>query len=328
MKWNPGHYMQLFLNQSTPAWQQKRFGYYDEIASNANIEGVVLFVRWRELETALGSYAAGIGYLERELEKLKSLAAPKRLYVRMAPQYYGTSGAQCDSYFPDYILDLGGCAASSSGSIAAFWNPTITNRYIALLQALAAAFDSEPYFEGIWPIRETATGRNPERGFDWSAFDTQLRRIALAARTAFTRTNVVMSVNYLESQARTDRFVEYLYKIGVGVGGPDTAPTVGIWSYKTLQGHSGGVDYRGRIPIHWSVEASELGYDGVGPPGGYTATEIMDFADRTLRTSHLFWARNDTVGTPAQRWHTGILAVINSRPLTHTRCPAVYRACN
>lgn len=320
-KWHPGHYMLMFVSDSKKSRQSVRFGYYDQIASSTTIEGAAIYVRWNELETTRGNYTAGIAYLQAEINKLKSLTVPKRLYLRLFPSAWGTPG-DC-SVYPTYIVDMGGCAATNHGSYPAFWKPEIADRYIALLQALGAAFDEEPYLETVWPIQETATGGNPE-GFNLEAYDTQLRRIALAASQAFKKTSVVMSVNFLGTQARVDSFIAYLGSIDVGVGGPDSCPDCDTPSYSTVQGLSGGVDYRGKIPIQWSVEASEMGFDAVGRDGGYTAQQIYDWNNDVIRASHVLWVRNTSTGTDAQRWTTGILPVINAHALEHTSCPVNY----
>jgi hypothetical protein len=345
IKWHPGHYMLPFFGESWKSKQSARFSHYDEIAGDAEVEGAALYVMWKELEAKQGDYAAGIAYLKSELDYLKKLSVPKRLWVRMSPQSYGgdpaaictTSGA----YYPNYIIDMGGCARSSRQTVAALWKPEVADAYIGLIKALAAAFDGEPYFEGITLLRETAMGGSLDQGFSWDAYDQQVRRIASAARAAFKRTNVVMNVNFMGSQSRVNDFIAYMRSIGVGVGGPDVAPKCldsdcktyadpqEILAYNTVNGNStgGGNKLGGIVPIAYSVEASELGYDSVGQKGGYTPAQIFDFANGYLEATHLFWVRNTSTGTTQQRWQTGILPLIDTKSLSHAACPKMYSGC-
>src|SRR5690606_29995810 len=55
MKWNPGHYMQVRLGDSAEGKQADRFSWYDEIAGNTAIEGVVLRLSWGQLEASKGN---------------------------------------------------------------------------------------------------------------------------------------------------------------------------------------------------------------------------------------------------------------------------------
>jgi hypothetical protein len=196
------------------------------------------------------------------------------------------------------------------------------------MQALAKAFDNDPYFEGIAPIRETSAG--PVKGnFSLDALYTQWRRLAAATASAFAKSNVVFFVNGMGGQKNVDSFIAYLYPLQVGVGAPDTCGLDLCGEHRlnivrTLAGLSGGTDYRGKMPIIWSVEGTELGLGKIGPSGGYTAQEIYDIVTSEPQTSHMLWSRLMYTGTPAQKWDPGMLNVINSKPLKHVSCPKVY----
>lgn len=81
----------------------------------------------------------------------------------------------------------------------------------------------------------------------------------------------------------TDAYIAYLRTIALGVGGPDTTPGKESWAEKTVRGISGGVDYRGIIPVSGSVELTSFG-------GWYsfTALEIYQEANNVKKTSHFF----------------------------------------
>ena len=313
------------------ATQAQRFTYYDAIGDNTHIAGVTIGLKWSELEAAQGDYSPGIELITATLKKLKSLPTPKRLFIRMHPMCYGSSctdAAHLAKYYPGYVVKMGGAGPITSGTLVAFWKPAVNDRYIALMQALAKAFDNDPYFEGIAPIRETSAG--PVNGnFTIDALYEQWRRLAAASASAFVKSNVVFFVNGMGGQENVDKFIAYLYPLQVGVGAPDTCGLdlcgeKRLNSVRTLAGLSGGTDYRGKMPIIWSVEGTELGLAKMGPPGGYTAKQIFDIVNSEPRTSHMLWSRIMYTGTAAQKWDPGMLAVINANPLTHTSCPKAY----
>ena len=341
VKWHPGHYMMQFVGTSDPEDQSLRFNFYDAIASNTAIQGGVIYVKWKELEVNQGDYTNGINYLRAEVNYLKNLAVPKRLWVRLIPQDYGNANCSLgDEFYPDYIINSGGCHTGTHHSVARLWDATIASHWINLIEALGAAFDDEPFFEGITLIRETAFGPPPS-DFTSDAYITQLNRIALAGKQAFPKTNVVMNVNYIVGgQSVVNSLIADNRSIGVGQGGPDTAPKCinnncsegyanpqGIWAYNTVVGNNtgGGTASVGIHQIAYGVEASELGLDAVGQDGGYTPEEIFSFFDDYLKGSHLFWHRNEYYGTSEQRWSTGILPFINANSnFTNDSCPSSY----
>lgn len=328
IKWHPGHYMQEHPGKSETL--QTRFQHYDQISSNKNVVGVVVTYRWSWLEgNTRGDYSAGLALLRSEINKLKSLAVPKRFFLRLYDVGYNSAYPATDK-FPTY-LQSGCLVAAGSNTVWRRWNSTCMGYYIDMLKAVAKEFDNEPYFEGLYVIGETApnlAGTTPS-DFTQSANDTQFRRLALAAKNMFPKSNVVMPINWHWSTSATNSLMDYNKSIGVGQGNPDTCSDCSMWGDRTLQGLNGGVDYRGKIPVIYSIEGSVLGYNAVGPDGGYTAQEIYDFLNTKIKASHILWYRNMSTGTSEQRWDTGILPVINANPKpTYTACPAVYGSCN
>lgn len=332
IKWHPGHYMQEHPGKTET--QQTRFQHYDLISSNKNVVGVVVTYRWSWLEgSTRGDYAAGIALLRAEINKLKSLAVPKRFFLRLYDVGYGSAYPAADK-FPTY-LQSAGCLVETSATggrtVWRRWNSTCMGYYIDMLKAVAKEFDNEPFFEGLYVFGETAANIADVTPSDYSqaANDAQFRRLALAAKNMFPKSNVVMPINWHSSTSATTSLMAYNKSIGVGQGNPDSCPTCEMWGDRALQGLIGGVDYRGKIPVIYSIEGSELGYNSVGRSGGYTAQEIYDFLNTKIRASHILWYRNMSTGTSEQRWDTGILPLINANPKpTYTTCPAVYASCN
>lgn len=331
IKWHPGHYMQV-RRDDPDTIQATRFKYYDQIASNANIEGVGVFFRWSQLEgPTRGDYKSGLALVRAEIDKLKGLPAPKRIAIRIMEQYYGGELANSSKFFPAYLTQAGKLVQTDSRVTWKRWDPEAMGWFIDMTNAYAAAFNDDPYVEIISPFHETAIGwGSTPKTSDYSetALDTQMRRLASALKKAWTKTNVWIPTNWGLNGSRMEGYISYLSSIGVGAGNPDVCPSCNMDLDLILRGAIGGVDYRGQIPNMFSVECSELGYDSVGPVGGFTATEIYSYMNETQRGHYLFWDRNVVVGTAEQRWETGILPVINSKPLKSVACPSSYEACN
>jgi hypothetical protein len=325
-KWHPGHYMQL-MNGETDTDQNYRFARYDEIADNANIEGVSYAFRWSMLEgDTRGDYSAGFALLHAELDKLESLAIPKRLIIRMNTIAYGKT-CPAKTHFPSYVINNGWLFETSS-CIIKFWEAAPTEAYIDLLNAYAAEFDDEPYFEGIYLIRETAPGwqgRPVAPDFSPSAYISNMERIVAAAGAAFEKTNAVQSLNYLGTQNDVNEHMAYIFSRGVGHGAPDLLPEkcadrAPVQSDISYLGLSGGVeDWRGTLPSIRSIEVTQMGLN----LGDCTPSQLYDYGNHTIKASHILWQRNTFAGTAAQQW-PAILKFIQTNPVTNTACPKMY----
>jgi hypothetical protein len=327
MKWHPGHYMQVLLNDSSDDKQSTRFAWYDEIATNTAIEGVALRLKWGQLEASEGKYT--FSAVRAELDRLKSLSDPKRLFIRIHDRDYGSSSCNSDMY-PADLRNSKGCTEASHGNMARIWDPAVADRLIALYEALADEFDDDPYFEGVMLIRETATnGRIKDDSYSEAGYIRQLKRLAEGGAAAFERSNVVMPVNWLANQKNVDELIAFNAKLGLGQGGPDVLPeglaNQRVPAYNTLEGTSTGVEYRDRMPVLYSIEPTQLG-------GSLCKSclpqDLHEFAETRLNATHLFWTRHDYRGSPAQQWHAGILPWISENPLRNVDCPASYAACS
>jgi hypothetical protein len=322
VKWHPGHYMQV-LRGEPDTKQSARFAYYDEIGWNSKLQGVGVFFRWSQLEGARGDYSAGIALIRAEVAKLKSLAIPKRLAIRVMERAY-SSPCPASAYFPAYVQTAGKTFTVGNTVQSCQWrrwDPEAMGWFIAMLEAYGRAFDGDPYVEIVSPMHETAIawmGQTPLADFSESALDTQYRRLAVALKKSWPHTIVWMPTNWGLNGARMSAYVDYLHSIGVGVGNPDICPSCNM-----------PVDSftRGKTPHAMSVEVSELGYNSVGPAGGFTAQQIYDYAVGVQKVTHLFWDRNTIIGTTAQRWETGILPIINGLTLSVSLCPSLFTAC-
>lgn len=337
IKWHPGYYV-----QQRSATQSVRYTAWNSVASNANVKGAAWSPHWGDYETSQGSY--NFSALTAELNYLKALAAPKRMIIRMDTfGGYGRSiaGAVSAKVFPSYTNTAGciflGYGGGQDVPQYKWWRSDCMDYYIAFIQAMGAVFDSDPYFEGIILLRESGAQNGSVSTsiteYSASAYDTQLRRLYVAAKAAFPHTNVLNAINYLSpgfSETGMIPHIAYMRSIGVGFVDPDTCADCGIWGDKVVRGvTSGSTDYRGIMPIWMSAEVSEMGADSVGPDGGYTATQLASWDNATMHASHIMWDYNDWAGTSEQRWATGLVVYINANPTpTYTSCPTAYTSCD
>lgn len=325
-KWHPGHYMQIQRGEGDTN-QSTRLGYYNQIANSTTIEGVSVPLRWARLETTEGNYASGMTEFAAEIAHLKGLSVPKRLLVRINDHNFGGS-CPSTSHIPAYVSAQGYTFQTNNGCNWKRYNATAMTSYINMLRAYCEAFDDEPYFEGFIVLRESPLsfgGSTPPADYSIEAYTTQYNRLMAEIVAACPKSLVISPISFLGTQSNVNAHIAYVHSIGGGAGNMDTCPSgCSMQSDLTLRGASGGVDYRGGMPIVYSVEASVLGNDAVGPDGGFTPTQIGDFANDTMRINHLMWDRNMAVGTSAQRWDTGILPYINANPLEHSACPSAF----
>ena len=323
-KWNPGHYMQVTRAPNDVLYTTNRFSWYDQIASETAIEGVSVPFLWSQLEGATrGDYAAGIALVQAEINKLKSLSVPKRFIMYIVDtgmKNHGTSYAY--NSFPLYIQNGGFLNETNFVVQHKRWNATSMGYYIDMLQAYATAFDDEPYFEAIVPIRETAPGwGGSAHPADYSnaSYIAQINRMLLSASEMFVKTNVLHTASYLVSTGETSAHLAYMRSLGVGFSTADVNTSGAIWGDRAVVGTLGGVDYRGVIPVAAAVESTSFGiwWD-------ISAQEVFNYVNGTLNVSHMRWDRNVAIGTDSQKWATAILPIIRSQPLTHMSCPSEY----
>jgi len=334
VKWHPGHYMNLPRSRELTS-QSARFEIYDEIGANRDIAGVSVFFRWPQLEGKRGDYSAGIALIRAEVDKLKSLPAPKRLIINMMDRAYGNPNcAAAKEYYPAYILAEAGTHLYSTRTACGWkrWNPSTMTRYIELMSTLGKAFDREPYVEMISPFHETAlnwSGGPEASGFSEDGYERELRRLAKAMRESWPTTIVRIPANWGLEEPRLASFIEYLAANGLGAGNPDICPTCNMAADRIIRGAAGRKDYRGLIANVMGVESSTLGYDAVGPKGGFSVQEVFAFAHDLQRATHILWDRNVHVGNespdPAvgQRW-PAMLRLFSTHPVTNTACPKAF----
>jgi hypothetical protein len=350
----------------------------DDIANYDNIIGYRVWITWGALESSQGVY--NFSLLDAILNRLKThYAQPKHMVVVVLPGYFtGAWSSGNGSSVPLYIQQNGvygpspvagsygwwgrnSGGASTGAYTAALFRPAVMSRYIALIQALGAHYDSEPYFEavmfqedawmsGLW---SNAPDLSPAGGL------AQFESMLSAAVAAFPHTSVVMENTWWGSPTMTQNFELWMVNNRVAPGTADTlgqtafnmgyaTSAMGLnWAMQAYMGitysgpnatssYSGG-DLRQRSRGMLDVEAMDIAgnyYSNWGAPEGYHAADVVTALNDTYQASHAFWTHffgNESVAgggtvnsaSPWSAW-SQLAPVVNAAPLTHTGYPPNY----
>jgi hypothetical protein len=318
IKWHPGHYVTLAGNDSLA----QHLAQIDELGAESAVKGVQVRIWWHQLEPTKGVYDFSL--IDAYLNRLKAQPTAKRLVVRIMERRFNTSSQL--RIVPDYLrydpLYKGGLVQTSTGYAARLWEPLVMNRLIALYQAIGKRYDTEARFEGVASEETTLSLASFPAGYSHAALKDQYCRLANAVRAAMPSTNFFLYTNWIGSADLMSSLIQDLTVPAVAASGPDVIPDAMTLGQKVWTGVY-GADYRGTLALASSVETGELG----GNLGDYTPQQINDFAYNTLYLSHIFWIRNTWAGDSSQRWHTGILPFLRTKPPFRGRCPSSYGVC-
>lgn len=367
IKWNPGHYMAsdtVLGPRGTIATVQTEM---DDINGYDNILGYRVLITWGALEPSEGSY--NFSLLDAILNRLKTqYNKPKRLVLVVLPGPFGSTRQPSDgSVIPEYLQtssvygpspiagSYGWWGGSSGGYVAALYRPAVMDRMIALIQALGAHYDSEPYFEAMMFQEDAWMASSWVGASDYSdsAFVQQAERMLTAATAAFPHTSVIMENTWLTSATQTQNFELWMVNNRIAPGTADTVgqsafnlgyATTGLaWGLQAYMGivtpgsaYAGG-DLRPRSRAMLDVEAMDISgtyYANWGAPEGFKPLDIISALNNTYQASHAFWthffgSENPPGGgtvksvSPWSVW-SNLAPVINSNPLTNTSYPPNY----
>jgi len=320
IKWHPGHYMMI---RNSHRHDAEDLEYVSLLASEPTITGILRDWTWKSVETSKGVF--DFSEIDTYLRAIQNLARPKRFIIRIENRVFG---AHTGSVVPDDMLRdpayLGGEVSMGSGVVARIWEAPVMDRLIALMQALAQRYDSNPYVEGI-STSETAIGFSSDYPapvtFSNAALLVQLERYTAAARLAWRHSNVFVETNFLGSNAQMQAFTDAAVKAQAVVGGPDIVPGKPSQSEQIVQGALGtGTDYRGTVAIKSEIQSTELGQKWQFP-----LAQIYDIAYNINHANYILWDRNDYYGMPNVQWTTGILPFIRSIDgKANTNCPRSF----
>ena len=282
---NPGHYL------SAGAGDESAAAAFGKIAGQSGFIGGKRIYAWRGLEPARGDY--DFSRIEEDLEYLKSIG--KRLWIQIG--YTQFNGAALP-HMPEYMWNNAsfGCGpenygtykrqAQDGGWIPCYWNDNVKARYVALVDALGARFNDEPYFEGI-SIGETAmdpAAAALHAGYSIVAIQDAFKDRSRAMKKAFPDKVVMQMVNFAAFDL--EEFSAWLAGNGIAIGSPDI-----ILHNSSLT----DVTYPQYLKHHDSVATGpDVQWDNYtrGKPGAgrsYTAEELLLGAIEETNPWYMFW---------------------------------------
>jgi hypothetical protein len=312
------------------------------------------------------AYVYQFSQIDEHLAYLKTkLDAPRHYALTVLPGTFTSTGSSKD-VLPNYIITdpaMGpsptpgsygwwGGKGNGNTSAAALHRSAVNDRWIALVKALGAYFDPEPYFEAFvvqedsWAEGALSTNGCPD--YSNSAYLQSLKSFLSAAVAAFPHTNVVQQNSWVGVATDAQELADWMTKNRVAPGNADTwgqsfIAAKGIagslpWGVAAYAGvvspgskWSPPYDMRPLIRYMPDVEAPDVGlFGGIGG-GPFTPADLMNALNQTLEASHVFWSiiPDKTTGILApndagQVWWTNLCAFLASHPLTSSAYPPAY----
>ncbi len=367
IKWNPGHYMasdaMLYPNNTLSRFSAE----FDHLNGWDAILGYRVTVTWGALEPTKGNYDFTL--LDAMLQRLKThYDKPKRLVIAIVPgRFTSTMGGNDGSAVPMYIQQgsaygpspvagrYGWWGKSSGGKstgpyAAALYRPAVMDRMIALLQALGAHYDSEPYFEAVmmqedawmfslWNGAPDYAPTKPDSAI------AQFKRMLSAATAAFPHTSVIMQNTWAGTLQPTMELESWMVANRIA---PGTSDVVGqsafddhgyekglSWGLQSYLGRGAGAlaegSMRPKARAMVDVEAPDMVGNYFTKYGGpFAPADIVKALNQTYGASHAFWTY--LVGTesffggkvPAAAKWSNLAETISATPLTNTGYPPNY----
>lgn len=351
----------------------------DDLNNWNNILGYRLTVTWGALEPSEGTYNFSV--LDAVLNRLQTqYNMPKRLVIALVPGSFAAGlGSNDASTIPLYIqqnsaygpsplsASYGWWGATSGGAssgayAAAIWRPAVMDRLIALVQALGAHYDGQPYFEGLlfqedaW-IVGAAEASPAAPDYSDSAMVAQLERLLAAATAAFPHTSVAMENTWLGYPTSTQTFEQWMVNNRIAPSSSDTVGQSaftnynyannglawGLQAYMGIQATAAGstwspVNMLSQAHAMMDVEGPDIAgtnFAQLGAAEGFQPLDIIAALNQTYHASHAFWTHyfgnegvwpgSGTVSTvaPWAMW-SNMAPVLSSNPLTTTSYPADY----
>jgi hypothetical protein len=370
IKWNPGHYA---ASNGTLYGGTKASGWYPSmdgaLANYPWIVGFRLWVTWGALETSKGVY--DFTQVDAILNRLKTqYGTPRHLVLNLyhsGPSNQWKQGAtsvvpayiqQDSSYGPSPVggsfgwWGLNTAGVSNGPYEPALWRPAVMARYIALVQAIGAHYDSDPNFEGMMFQEDVYSALTKGSDYTPAAMTTQAQNLLTAAVAAFPHTNVIFENTWGLGDGVTgaQNFEAWMMQNRVAAG---TADTVGesVWALPMAAGRPASVnwgmsaymgmadtggkytagDLRAQGPAMLDIEADDIAGTYYRASGGpFSPADICAALNNRYRATHAFWTR--FMGTeiikkqpvPAVAKWPALAATLKTCPITNTAYPATY----
>lgn len=340
VKWNPGFYIFLAPSGATyvdnAAGRAANLTWFQNYANDPNIKGFVIHQYILSLErgttTPLYDYVSEVGGVRYGgfacIDYYLGLCATygKRLAIALKHHAFGTTSTALPTYWISqgwehrYYSDFNSCA-----------NIGITacrDRYISLLQAYGARYDTNPYLE--WTASDETTVSLPS-GISSATWINNYKVILSSATIAWPSTMFRSCENGQLShstQKEVYEYIEMLNSSGVGciiTGGPDhedtlpdpynpgnEKPWTQLWRGETTSTGVVWKDVRRQMPR--VGETQERGYSS---PSYYqdTAANILTYQIDYMRSSHVVFLNYN-------KWTETYAAIAARSGLTDTTIPA------
>ena len=340
LSWNPGHYAMPDHHMYPSKYTLIETDINSLVTptdKRAKLVGVRLLGTWGMFEPTQGNYDFS------KLDYFIAYAKARNLRVILSinVRRYGGSvpgvpqSDYRDTTLPDFAITNGWAGANTDdlgGYSARFDITACMDAYLAMLAALGAHVNSEPFFE-MFETGETSAAFAAGQGFNQSAWNTQWLRVPAALKTSFPNKVCVVDCNYHSSVAATNQLVDECIVQGIGVGGPDTMPqnlgtTDDHWGFMHLGGVGvrtdpvygpydfGTVDSRGAVPAKAGQEVVQ--------DTSFTPASIYGHAYNIYKASHMTWTMHGSGVTtrygdpvPAMAFDTGVWPYLrdNSVPM-------------
>lgn len=258
LDWHPGHYVTTSGNNITTSAIDTVVNY---VNARSYLKGVVIRPFWRQLETAKGVYDFSL--IDHALS---TLGAGKYFWLQIQTAIFNKAGAGPEDLLPAYLCTPtydGGAYDDGTDVKTKLWNASVMDRKIALIQALAAEYNTVENFEGIITGETAMSLANNEGTSNYTAagLATQLQRLFPASRAAFTRKQLLSYVNYISgsgSEAYFQPILDAARAADYVVGGPDSLYLSPSKGRDYINGTLGTTNYRGQIGIQVGDQTSGL----------------------------------------------------------------------
>lgn len=367
-RWNPGFYADgntVISNGQDPV---SRVGFEMDLAKSTNgCLGYWAFVTWAAVETAQGVYNTALldtiyNYLNPKLMGLivevgaftsthpgSSDGSTLPLYLQNNQALYGASGYRVGGVLTQPAGASGWWGGDGNGNTycAQLHRASVMNRFILMMQAIAAWGDTKSRFEilimgenSLWVGANSANGGGS--GYtDALATATQTSLIQ-ALDAAFPHTNVAYSNTFMQTVTPAQQLETTIVTNGLAPGNTDsrghtfinggTLPTWGVAAYAGVQlaGSSATVtNWRDQgVHLMTEVQAPDLGAFG-GVSGGsvpvtFTAP-VLTGALSAVVASPTSWPNGTGYSIKFSNNTTRVCTVSNNHTMTWT--PAISSDC-
>jgi hypothetical protein len=258
LKFHPGFYP--YFNYAGGVTQSKLANgdlkLISSLKPNDNVAGIAIAIMWRGIDKGTSAPSYDWSLIDAYLAAVKSVN--KRLWVRVQDAAYGNGNtvAAGSKIVPDWLINKYGIAnvelnynPMPHGVVAKRYNPAVTQAYLAMYQAMAARYDSDPSFEGVTINEETAyavdtsgaavSAATPGADYNVDAMFEQLYVLMAGMRDpdkGFKTSNVQLSGNYLFQTSDTAAgwlaVIQRVEQYKMMLGSADS--WIPSWTYRNL----------------------------------------------------------------------------------------------